>query len=138
MPIVSQVRLVTDVPETAPAIIGRWKERLKQEAERINTNRKAKIPDATAFNNKLATTAIEGWRNLLNPAFRSRAGLSADDIRASHQAKISESFKKYNKQTQLTRIVEYLGTFYKKKLKQKAMVFPEIYQHRILRTLGFV
>jgi hypothetical protein len=55
-----------------------------------------------------------------------------------YKTELNPLFKKYNKQTQLTRIVEYLGTFYKKKLKQKAMVFPEIYQHRILRTLGFV
>ncbi len=98
MPIVSHVKLVTDVPAIAPAIIERWKTHLKDQAERINTNRKAKIPDATAFNDKLATTAIQGWRNLLNPTFRSRAGLSAADIRASHQANLSEAFKKYNDQ----------------------------------------
>lgn len=96
--IVSHVILVTDVPQAALAVIERWKQGLKDRADRILANRRSRIPDATAFNDLLATASIKGWKDVINPDFMSRAGLKASEIRASHQANLSQAFEKYRDQ----------------------------------------
>jgi hypothetical protein len=96
--ITSHVILVTDVPQTALAVIERWKQGLKDRADRIIANSKARIPDATAFNDLLSTASIAGWKDVINPGFFSRAGLKASEIRASQQANISRSYEKYRSQ----------------------------------------
>ncbi len=98
MPIVSHVILVTDVPETPERVIEQWADGLKDNAERINAKRKLRIPDATAFNDRLATASIESYKDVLNPAFKSRAGLSKELIEAGQASNLRRSWKKYNSQ----------------------------------------
>ena len=45
-------------------------------------------------------------------------------------------FKGYGKDTKIPDVIEELGAFYYRKLKRTGMVMPDIYQHRIQRTLG--
>jgi len=98
MPIVSHVILVTDVPVTPQRVIEQWAEGLKNNAARINAKRKARIPDATAFNARLATASIASYKDVLNPAFKSRAGLSKTIIEANQASNLRRSWKKYNSQ----------------------------------------
>jgi len=54
-----------------------------------------------------------------------------------YKDEIEPMFKSYDKKkTKIKEVIEDLGSFYYKTLKEKAMVMPEIYQHRIQRTLG--
>lgn len=97
--VVSEVRLIVDYrPEAPERATQQWKEGLILNAERINAKRKAQIPDSTAFVDKLATPAILGYAALLNPAFQSKSGLTAAQIRANHGAKLKTAFEKYNSQ----------------------------------------
>ncbi len=45
-------------------------------------------------------------------------------------------FKKYKKPTEAHKIIEGIGRFYCQKQRDEVMVLPDIYQHRIQRTLG--
>jgi len=75
-----------------------WKERLTAMAERVNQRRKARIPDGESFIQRLAGPAAKAWRQLINPAFTSRAGVDSDDITSGHGANLQESFLKYQRQ----------------------------------------
>ena len=70
----------------------------KRHRIRINAKRKAQIPDSTAFVDKLATPAIQGYDEVLNPAFHSKGGLNTDQIKANHASNIQRAFEKYNSQ----------------------------------------
>jgi hypothetical protein len=99
MPIVSEVRLIVDYrPEAPERVTQQWKESLIANAERINAKRKAQIPDSTAFVDKLATPAIQAYASFVNPAFQSKSGLNAGQIRANHGANIKTAFEKYQGQ----------------------------------------
>ncbi len=99
MPLVeSHVILITDVPVTPQRVKEQWAEGLKNNAARINAKRKLRIPDATAFNASLATASIESYKDVLNPAFKSRAGLSKEIIEANQASNIRRSWEKYNDQ----------------------------------------
>jgi hypothetical protein len=53
-----------------------------------------------------------------------------------YRDEIEPMFKKYDKNTDMSKVVNDLGKFYYNKREELAMVLPEIYQHRIQRTLG--
>ena len=98
--IVSHVRLIYQMLPTAGSqeAAELWKERLLAMAERLNQRRKDRIPDGESFIQRLAGPAAKAWRQLINPAFTSRAGVDSDDITSGHGANLQESFLKYQRQ----------------------------------------
>ena len=53
-----------------------------------------------------------------------------------YKDELNPVFKEYNKNTNPLTVINDLGRFYYQKLEESAMIMPEIYQHRIQRTLG--
>jgi hypothetical protein len=139
MSIISHVILVTDVPQAAQAVIERWKQGLKDRADRIIANSRARIPDATAFNDLLATASIKGWKDVINPAFFSRAGLKASEIRDSQQANISRSYEKYRDQLEfLFETVDGIpAKRFKELVDQAAEAYAKGAAARVLPFVGY-
>ena len=81
------------------------------------------------------TTVSEEIRNLI-------IARSAGDLMTlcgflkQYKPEISSIFNKYNKKTRVPDVINDLGSFYYKKQMESAVIMPEIYQHRIQRTLG--
>ncbi len=53
-----------------------------------------------------------------------------------YKPEIESVLKKHDKKSKISQVVAELGKFYYEKLEEDAMVMPDIYQHRIQRTLG--
>jgi hypothetical protein len=53
-----------------------------------------------------------------------------------YREEINEMLKKYDSRTSIGRVIDDLSRFYYRKLADTAVVFPDIYQHRVQRTLG--
>ena len=100
MPIVSHVKLIYQMLPTAGAeeAADRWAERLVAMAQKINERRKERIPDGERFIQRIAGVAAKAWRSVINPAFKSRAGMDSADITTNQGAKVQESFQKYERQ----------------------------------------
>jgi hypothetical protein len=94
------VKLIYQILPTGGAerIAEQWSERLVAMAQKINERRKSRIPDGERFIQRLAGPAAKAWRALINPDFKSRAGLDATDVTANQGANLQESFRKYEGQ----------------------------------------
>jgi len=79
-----------------PALGEKWAEGLKRNARLINERRKARIPHGEAFTQRVAGPSSKAYRQIFNPDFVSRAGLSAKDIVNRQAANLGQSFEKYN------------------------------------------
>lgn len=55
---------------------------------------------------------------------------------SQYKAEVGSIFSKYDIKTRIPKAFNDLGKLYYEKLDENAMVFPEVYQHRIQRTLG--
>lgn len=94
--IVSHVVLAVAFPETAPDwVTERWAERLKANAERIQEGITQRLPDDEQFQLRLAEPANKDFKDFVNPAYVSRAGVKGSGIVAGHLGNLKRSFKKY-------------------------------------------
>jgi hypothetical protein len=94
--IVSHVRLIVSTPVGTPERVRElWAANMKNMAEHINTRRKARIPDDFAFIARLAEPSKIGFENVLNPSFKSRAGLTQQMIVNNQGANLKRSFTKW-------------------------------------------
>ena len=85
MKIISHVILYVSFNDTVSSRIGdQWEESLKLNAERINEKRKARVPDADRFYERLVETSHKGYGDYVNPDFVSKSGLSKEHILAKH------------------------------------------------------
>ncbi len=97
--IISHVRLM--VPsgtalQTPKAMVDKWAEGFKRNAKVINERRKARIPHGEAFTQRLAGVSSKAYRQVINPDFVSRAGLSAKEIVNRQAANLGRAYKKYD------------------------------------------
>lgn len=96
MKIISHVILYVSFADTVSPRLGeQWEESLRLNAERINKKRKARVPDADRFNERLAETSHKGYGDYVSPDFVSKAGLSKEHILAKHLKNLKTSFRKY-------------------------------------------
>ncbi len=96
MKIVSHVIiLVPHLTEVPQRIVDTWNQRLKGSAERIKHGIKTRVPDGERFSARVAETAQLGYKDFVNKDFRSRSGLSRDQITARYHEKLSHSYEKY-------------------------------------------
>lgn len=97
--VISQVQLmVLSMPEALEWSKEQWAQGLKDNAERMNEKRKAKIPNANEFSAKLAGPSSLSYAGILNPGFVSRSGSSAEEIVASQYSNLKNSYQKYSEQ----------------------------------------
>lgn len=82
--------------EVAGDMPDRWAEGLKNNAERINDRRVAKIGDDGTFILKMATPATEGYALYVPDGYVSKKGRAAGGIRGSHAENLSRSFSDWN------------------------------------------
>ncbi|MBI5780035.1 MAG: hypothetical protein HZA49_11365 [Planctomycetes bacterium] len=73
----------------------RWRDNLKNAAPYMFDHLTAKIPDDGTFINQMATPANKAYRGLLNPAFVSRHGRTADGIGNAHAKNMGKRFSKW-------------------------------------------
>ena len=94
--LVSGVRLI--VPETIPpsdGMVEQWRDALKNSATRLNQKRQLAIPDQGKFQTKLAAPAGLEWAKMINPAYRSKSELSADEIKTAHIKNLMSAYDKW-------------------------------------------
>ncbi len=73
----------------------RWRDNLKNAAQYMFDRLTAKIPDDGTFINKMATPAGKAYRSLLNPAYISKSGRTADDISNTHATNMGLKFTQW-------------------------------------------
>lgn len=94
--IVSHVVLAVAYPEKAPDwATERWAEWLKANAEHIKESIQLRFPDDEQFQLRLAEPASKDYRDFVNPAYVSRAGVKGSGIVAGHLSNLKRSFPKY-------------------------------------------
>ena len=74
-----------------------WTEGMDNNAERINLKRKKKIPDQPRYQDKIAGASIKSFKEVINPAFISKHGLTRNDINIKHARHIEQGFQKWDK-----------------------------------------
>jgi hypothetical protein len=98
--IISHLQIMVASPdalkEAPPDVVEKWVEGFKRNASRINERRKARVPHGEAFGARVAGVSSKVYRQVINPNFVSRAGLSAQDIINRQAVNLSQSFKKYH------------------------------------------
>ena len=93
---VSGIRLI--VPASIPPadyMAEQWRESLKNNAMRMHQKILDSIPDEGKFQTKLAGPSGLEWAKVMDPTYRSKSELSADDIRTAQMTKLMESFSKW-------------------------------------------
>jgi hypothetical protein len=82
---------------TAPdELVEKWAEGFKRNARSINERRKKRIPHGEAFTQRVSGVSSKAYRQVINPAFVSRAGLSAQEIINRQANNLKYAFKKYD------------------------------------------
>ncbi|MBI4833615.1 MAG: hypothetical protein HY811_02180 [Planctomycetes bacterium] len=82
-----------------PDMSDKWEQVFYAVARIINQRRKEKIPDESAFNDKLAEPAIQAWNGFwqhVDASFRSKHGRTAADIRHKHNTNLQGAYNKWN------------------------------------------
>jgi hypothetical protein len=103
--------------EVAGDMPDRWAEGLKNNAERINDRRVAKIGDDGTFILKMATPATEGYALYVPDAYVSKRGRAAGGIRGSHAENLGTAFNKWN--TNLNKVFQTVDGIVAKVFKEK-------------------
>ena len=97
MKIISHVILGLVYFEEMPSRIEeQWTDGLKTNAERMNQKRRHQISDQVAFQHKVADVSAKNYGQMLDPNFKSRAGLDKKAIVIKQQVNLRESFQKYH------------------------------------------
>ncbi|MFH0888102.1 MAG: hypothetical protein V1871_02715 [Planctomycetota bacterium] len=95
--IITELHLVvTEYPFPPEYISEQWAEGLKINAGRINQKRKLVIGNPQDFETKLAGSAKLGWKDVINPAFKSKSGLGAEQIKDAFGSNLTRSYDKWN------------------------------------------
>jgi hypothetical protein len=119
-----------------PRMADQWVDGFQINAERINEKRLVKIPDEGRYQTNLVGVAVKRYGEMVNPAFISRAGLTAQDIINKHSANLGRSYKKY--QSKLQRAYETVDGVPAKRFKEAVAHSKEHYAKGMAaRTLPF-
>jgi len=73
----------------------RWRDNLKNAAQYMFDRLQAKITDDGTFINEMATPASKAYKGLLNPAFVSKSGRTAQGIGDAHAKNMGKRFSKW-------------------------------------------
>ena len=136
---VSGLELSVPVKETpVQRMLDQWAEAYKLNIPRLIEKLRAKIPDLKAYLAKMANPAIQAWQNVINPAFKSKSGRNAANIREAQQANINRAYTKY--EASFAHLFETVDEEEAKRLKEiidnKKDVFAEGMSDRTLRLTG--
>lgn len=136
---VSGLELFVPVKEPpAQRTVDQWAESFKLNTGRIIEKLRAKIPDIKAYLENLVNPAVQGWKDVLNPSFKSKSGADAESIKDKRQANLNRTFNKFD--TSLAHIFETLdeevGKRFKEIIDNKKDLFAEGMGDRTLRFTG--
>ncbi len=96
MGIISHVILMIARPEEMPPrVVARWKKHLKASATDIKAGIDKSMPDSDRYSSRIAEPSHRGYQAYVNKDFKSRSGLSRDEIMARHLDRSKASYKKY-------------------------------------------
>ncbi|MFC1525129.1 hypothetical protein ACFL5I_01940 [Planctomycetota bacterium] len=96
MRIVSHVIIaIPRLTEVPARIVEKWTKHLEGSTEQIKEGIKKRIPDGKRFVHRVAESAQRGYSDFVNKDFRSRAGLSQEQIAARYHEKLAHSYEKY-------------------------------------------
>ena len=82
-----------------PDMSDKWEQVFHTVTHIINQRRKEKIPDETAFNDKMAEPTIQAWNSFwqhMDASFISKHGRTAADIRHKHNTNLQGAYNKWN------------------------------------------
>lgn len=137
--IITKLRLVvTEYPFPPEYISEQWAEGLKTNASRINQKRKLVINNPQAFETKLADPAKLGWKDVINPAFKSRSGLGVEQIKDAYGSNLTGSYDKWNGALEYAfeTVDEEEAKRFKEKIDQSKDAFAVGVANRTLRMTG--
>jgi hypothetical protein len=89
------VKLGIPVVSTPAGVADQWQEGFKNNAQRINEKRTARVGTPESFSSVLAGPAAQGYGPYLNPSFTSRKGRSGAQSTNDHRINLERSFLKY-------------------------------------------
>jgi hypothetical protein len=96
MKIVSHAILpIPQLSEMPAQLSARWQGHLEASATDIKAALDNIVPDSERYISRVAEAAHRGYRNYVNENFKSRSGLSRDEIMARHLDRFKASYKKY-------------------------------------------
>lgn len=105
MKTISHVTLmIAQLAEMPPRLTERWKKHLKASAADIKAGIDKSLPDSERYSSRIAESSHRGYQAYVSKDFKSRAGLSRDEIMARHLDRSKASYKKY--QDGITHIYE--------------------------------
>jgi hypothetical protein len=107
MPFTRKFELKLYVPpsnEPAGDMPEKWAETLGNNAQRIYDRLMEKIPDEGTFIKLMVDPSTNEYANLLNPAYRSKRGRSADEIKQAKFTNMASSFERW-----FARVTERFG-----------------------------
>ncbi|MBI4711969.1 MAG: hypothetical protein HY762_01480 [Planctomycetes bacterium] len=118
--------------------VDQWAESFKLNTGRIIEKLRAKIPDLKAYLENLANPAGRGWKDVINPAFKSKSGADAASLKDKHQSNLNRTYNKFD--TALAHIFETIdeevGKRFKEIIDNKKDLFAEGMADRTLRFTG--
>ena len=97
-------------------IADQWADGFNVHAQRIGEKGKQSIPDEASYQYKLVGTSAKKFKEVLNPAFISKAGLSSKMIITKHATNLGRSYKKYH--DKLAKVYETVDGIPAKKFKE--------------------
>ena len=131
--------LVPIVSQPNQRIVEKWARGAKNNADFTNENRKLIIPDADAFQKKLADTSAKGYTGMMDfmdPAYRSKKGKSVQKIKNAQRANIMRAFANYD--TALEYVFEEIDGEPQKRYKERIDNSKDLYSQGLAeRTLRF-
>ncbi len=81
--------------EVAAHMADNWEKRLIESAELIKDKIDEKLPDDGTFERDVVNPSSNGYAPMLNPSFMSKSDRTTDNIRATRQGNMVESFQKW-------------------------------------------
>jgi hypothetical protein len=102
---------------TPDELVEKWVEGFKRNARSINERRKKRIPHGEAFTQRVSGVSSKAYRQVINPAFVSRAGLSAQEIVNRQANNLKYAYKKYD--DNLNAVYETVDGVEAKRFKEK-------------------
>lgn len=137
--IITKLRLlVTEYPIPPDYISEQWAEGLKTNASRTNQKLKQVINNQQAFETKLSGAAKLGWKDVINPAFKSKSGLGVEQIKDAFGSNLTSSYDKWNSGLEYAfeTVNDEEAKRYKDKVDQAKESFAIGMANRTLRMTG--
>jgi len=95
-----EAKLYASDTEVSGDMPDRWFDGLVNNAMRIFDRVSAKIGHNNAYQQEMVEPSTNAWANVINPAYRSKSGRTAREIKATKHSQMKEAFNRWYQQLQ--------------------------------------